>query len=751
MRPPSPAPSPSATPRPLHSRRAVDTLLLAGLQAHRQGQRLALSAARHPRLQAHLAQPWLSTVLGCVGDALSDPGRQAQAQDWLLAWGLSQLRPDRGSDLDGILPPWWLHSTAWRPLLAVAAFHGFLPVPAFPSHYRRRPDESVIDNLAGLWSVGPSTLYRYIDKGRRLLADVFLVAEPSGMALLGLRDAVHRQLCALQGQVPDADWHRRQARVAQSEERITDALWHLLRADDLDASLQLLHRHALQAAAHDEIDVIVARWESSRPEPALRFEFALAMAAVWRHRRDLHKESELLQRALRLAGELNQPLLFGRVYAAHGRLYELRDTDRSFACYDDSLAYLQQAISAVDEVARQAARTEYARVLIHLAWLHLRRNDPKAEPLLQQVGQLARDQPLPEEVIGELEQVWGEYWRCNSDLPKALEHKQRALNLFERLGDRRSTLLTYNNLSLIYGEIRQFERALHYGQRVLAEAQKAPVELEILAGAHGNLGVAHFYQGQLDEAIDAYGQSLALAERAGLTRHMATAHFNLAEACYRRFALRRDPADVRDGDRHAAEAARLGEAANQTALVLASRELKEQLLPESTALDRLVSGEVVAHGDEIAEIQRLRQSLALPQAMAIQVRTRLAIARSYLAIATREREAALSLAAAHGLSGQLDDALAELRSTFERSLSQEELRDDLWRQRAADLLDEGRRRRVLAHLHEQGAVNKSAYAGLAGLGLATASKHLGQLAERGLLVQTGKGPATRYLLPAQAP
>jgi len=693
-----------------------------------------------------MVHPWLATALGCLGDALPDPVQQAQ--DWLLGWGLSQLRPDRGSDLDGIQPQWWLHSTAWRPLLAVAAFHGFLAVPAFPSHYRRRPDESVIDNLAGLWSVGPSTLYRYIDKGRRLLADVFVAAEPSGLALLGLRDAVHRRVCDALGEVPDADWHRRQARAAQSEERVTDALWHLMRADDLEACLQLLHRHALQAAAHEEVDAIVARWEASRPDPGVRLEFALAMAAVWRHRRDLHKESELLQRALRLADELNQPLLFGRVYAAHGRLYELRDPDRSFACYDDSVAYLQQAIGAADEVAREAARTEYARVLIHLAWLHLRRNDPKAEPLLQQVGQLARDRPLPEDVAGELEQVWGEYWRCNNDLRKALEHKQRALNLFERLGDRRSTLLTYNNLSLIYGETRQFERALYYGQRVIAESQKAPVELEILAGAHGNLGVAYFYQEQLDEAIAAYRQSLALAERAGLTRHVATAHFNLAEACYRRFSLNRDPADVRDGDLHAAEAARLGEAANQTALVLASRELKAQLLPESTALDRLVSGEVVAHGDEIAEIQRLRQSLALPQPVPSQVRTRLAIARGYLAIAMRERETALSLAAANGLAGQFDDALGELRATFERSLSVEEQRDALWKTQAGDLLDEGRRRRLLAHLHEQGTVNKSAFATLGGLGLATASKHLGLLTERGLLVQSGKGPATRYRLPA---
>jgi Fic family protein len=54
---------------------------------------------------------------------------------------------------------------------------------------------------------------------------------------------------------------------------------------------------------------------------------------------------------------------------------------------------------------------------------------------------------------------------------------------------------------------------------------------------------------------------------------------------------------------------------------------------------------------------------------------------------------------------------------------------------------------VLQHVLQEGSVNKSGYARLCGVGLATASKQLGQLAERGLLVQTGKGPRTRYQLP----
>ena len=55
--------------------------------------------------------------------------------------------------------------------------------------------------------------------------------------------------------------------------------------------------------------------------------------------------------------------------------------------------------------------------------------------------------------------------------------------------------------------------------------------------------------------------------------------------------------------------------------------------------------------------------------------------------------------------------------------------------------------RVIEHLALHGSLQKRHYAALSGLGLATASKHLVELSARGLLQQTGKGPATRYTLP----
>jgi Fic family protein len=147
-------------------------------------------------------------------------------------------------------------------------------------------------------------------------------------------------------------------------------------------------------------------------------------------------------------------------------------------------------------------------------------------------------------------------------------------------------------------------------------------------------------------------------------------------------------------------------------------------------------------------VRRHREQLAVPGAPQDHVGAHLAIARAYLSIAMKEREAALSLIERHGLGQRFIDEIESLRQTFDRELTREQKLAAQWRQATADLLSAQRCAAVLEALMASGYVNKSAYAELCALSPATASKHLGTLAERGLLVQTGRGPATRYLLPA---
>jgi len=253
-----------------------------------------------------------------------------------------------------------------------------------------------------------------------------------------------------------------------------------------------------------------------------------------------------------------------------------------------------------------------------------------------------------------------------------------------------------------------------------------------------------------DAAIAHYQAALALARESHQHVIVNRARYSLAEAHFKRFQMTADPVDEQTGDAHVAAGLAAAPAETEAHLREGMRTVKEEILgtQPSPALERLIPEEHAAHPEEMAEVQRQRTVLAVPMPPEVQVRAHIAIARAYLAISTKEREAALALIQKHQLSDDFDADFAALHSTFQRELTREQRLAAVWQEQAADLLHE-HCVPVLGHVLRQGAINKSAYAELCGVGAATASKHLGLLAQRGLLEQTGKGPSTRYLLPAE--
>jgi tetratricopeptide (TPR) repeat protein len=739
------------SPRSRLSRRAIEALLVAGLTDLRQGRAVA-PGNRYRRLREGLERPLLQTLTSTIGDLVPVAERDGEAVRVLLQWAIEQLRPDRRPGLEGVDERAWLHSTSWRPLLAMACHHGLLSIPDFPGRYRRHPAESAIENLCGIWAVGPSTVYRYLDKGRRQLVDLFDGPPLSGSQLLSLRRNAHAWL---NRRPPPASgwpaWHQARADACLLGGDVSNALWHLSRSGEFGTLLDVLRRHGSEAAGSPETDALLTELENDNGLGVdKRIELDLRRALLSHYRHDITRENEALGRALRSAELHGEPSLLGMAQAAMARFFEERDRDRAIACYEESLGYLKRVIEQPGHPNRNRAVNEYASGLVHLAWLYLRRNNPKAKTLLEQFANVSAGTPLEEETIGALEQTWGEYWRCVGNPRQALEHKHRALAIFERIGDLRSTLSTYNNLSLIYSDSKDFEQAIEYGSKVVAAAKHQSVEPELLSSVHCNLGVAYFSLGHLDQAITHYEASRAAAEQAGLRSLLVVSQYNLAEAHYERFKQHADRQDELQGDSYAAAAARLSTEDKAHAQAEAARALKREILGTGEGPDRLLPAEHAAHFAEMTEIERLRLGLALPQAAEEQVRVHLAIARAYLAIATKEREAALAIASRHGLqSADFQGELETLRSTFSRELTREQHLYEAWNSRSSDLLAKERRQSVLTHVLAQGSINKSTYAEVAAVSLATASKHLGLLAERGLLVQTGKGPSTRYLLPAQ--
>lgn len=709
---------------------------------------------RRPRLTGALGRRLLPPVRAVAGSALA--GEQGDAGAWQL-WlraNLARLRPDGGYGLEVVEQADWIERTAWRPLLAVLCHHGIVPVADFAQVYRPRPEDSAAHRLCGLWDVAPSTFYRYVDKGKRLLADLAFETPLQGQHALArdslLQHEVYR-LLQLHDAPARAAWHAREARRAVHEARDgRAALWHMLRAGDSAGFIQCLRRFCVEMASHADTDALLQQMLQPGLHWRLRFELCLAQAALWHVRGDGAAELRACDEALHLANAASDKLALGIVYGALGKFNEPRDPDRAFACYQESVEFLQQA-GLQDEPAQADADVlaEYVSTLVKLAWLYVLRNDPRSKTVLDRAETLRGHCEQAGEVIASLEQTWGEYWRRGGDLRRALEHKHRALHMYERLGDQQSILKTYGNLSLIYGDAKDFARAIDFSQRVLDMAQRFTVEPETLAATHLHLGATYFWQGRYDPALEHYQTALRLSQQARLNVLVGRAHYNLAEAYYKRFQALDEADDERRGDEHTAAALATFPDGGDPAAADATRKLKLDILGPRTGefYDRLLPAEFAAHFEEMAQVQRQRAALALPMAPPLQVEAHLAIARAYLQISIKEREAAVALIAKHGLSERFAPQLEQLRHLFDRDLNREQRLAARWRSAAADLLRPQRAYEVLQHLLQEGSVNKSAYARLCRVGLATASKHLGQLAERGLLVQTGKGPSTRYELP----
>jgi tetratricopeptide (TPR) repeat protein len=474
-----------------------------------------------------------------------------------------------------------------------------------------------------------------------------------------------------------------------------------------------------------------------------QFDLWMARALLGRTRNAAEREQQAYERALQIATATGDRVLLGIAYGALGKFYEARDGDRAFACYEDSAEFLRDAGSG-DAVAA----AHYVTTLVRLAWLYAMRNDPRSRAVLDRAESLRGGLAIADDVLGMLEQTWGEYWRRAGELRKALDHKYRALNIFERLADQRSVLVTYLNLSSIHAETREFDRAIDYALRILDLASRQVVEPAIVASTHLNLGATYYWQARYDAAIEQYQLALDCSLRARLRLQANRAHYNLAEAYYKRFQIAGDLEDERRGDLHAAASINAPLAETTQALVEASRTLKAEVLGDQAgpAKDRMLPEESAVHFDEMSDVQRHRAVLAVPMSPEAHVRARLAIANAYLAISVKEREAARQLIERHGLSDSFASAIGQLRETFDRNLTREQRLLEQWKHQAGDLLDEPRRAKLIAHLARDGHINKSGYGVLCAVSAATASKHLVALAERGLLVQTGKGPSTRYLL-----
>ena len=729
----------------------VDALLDAALQGQRSGA-LADLVREHPRAARWLLRRHVALIRGTAGDAIGG-AEWPRLAALTLRWLVTQLRPDAAGSFEAIDDAAWLDLSSWRPMLAMASHAGYLRVPDFPRRYRRRVGEAAIDNLCGLWDVGASTVYRTLERARRSMALVLMSAAPDAARCLSLRRFVLLDVQSRLGLADGAElraWHHQQMERARVFQDPAAELWHAWQASDQAAFIHTLRRHATVLASAPETESLVQRIAPTLQTPRLQVDLWLARAALARTRNAAERELRAYEHARQLAQAAEDRLLLGIVYSELGKYYEARDADRAFASYQDSADFLRDLNPDATDAP---ALGQYALTLTRLAWLLVLRNDERSRALLDRAELLVPRLAAASEVTGMLAQVWAEYWRRAGKNGLALEYRYRALNIFERIGDRRSVLATTVNLVTMHGESGNHARALECAELVFAAAREGAVEPAMLASTRLNLGLAHVAHGELAAAMSEFHQALQLCLQVGLRLHAFRARHNLAEAYYLRFRDCGDPEDERQGDAQVAAALAAPESDSSPAAIDSTRQLKQEVLGDAlkarsaTEADRLLPSETATHLAEMNEVEVQRRILAVPAEPATHVRAHLAIARAYMAISTKEREAALSLVAGQGLRARFASEFDELQLTFHRELTREQQVANAWKQAAADIVDDAHRLPLIASLLRQGSVNKSRYAEVRNVSPATASKHLGLLTERGLLTQSGKGPSTRYELP----
>jgi tetratricopeptide (TPR) repeat protein len=731
----------------------LDAALDAALTAHRVGT-LAALCKQHPRLARGLLRRFAAPSLWFLRS--QEATELAWAVGTFVGWLMGQARPD-GLDAAQLIPRHaWLGSAAWRALLAVMAHNGFATVPSFPERYRARDGEPAFEHLCGLWEVAPSSFYRYVERGREQLIAVALQV-PADTALPALCE--HFQQAVFRRESAD-DTHVQRlllqaARAAALDSRAYDAaLWYAVRTGNVDAVSLVMERGCNELAAGPVVDPLLKRFEPADASEAALVRFRLAHVSLARVRGQTEQEQQHLDEALRIASRSGDPVLLGDVYGARGRHVEPRDVDRAIADYNASIEHYEP-VARDDDGGAGAERTRSARVglltsLVRLAYLYLRRGDPRCKALLERANDVRASCDAPLDVQAMIESAWGEQRQRERDTSAAIEALLRALLLYERSGNRQQMLRVQASLVSLYGKAKDAPKALEYARLVFAFAESGGVvEPQSLSATHLNLGIAYFWDAHIDEALHHYQQALAIATQASLKTLMGRAHFNLAELFYKRFQMQGQPQDEQHGDTHVGLSKAIWALGGDKAAGEATSNLKRTMLGQQDQLmyERMLPGELAAHFDEMSEIQTQRLRLGMPTGDADeQIRAHLRIAQAYTRIAVKEREAAVALMHKQGRGERFAAELRGLKTTFEQALTQESVIAARWQGHAGCPVALEQIEAVIRHGLQEAGLTKSGYASLCRVSPATASKHLAALAQLGLLEQAGRGPATRYLV-----
>ncbi len=194
--------------------------------------------------------------------------------------------------------------------------------------------------------------------------------------------------------------------------------------------------------------------------------------------------------------------------------------------HEDSLKLL--------ELAREAARMigdvgAEGRVLSRRAYLEKELGDiARAEITYLSIFDLLENTPH-DEIIGQVCKALGDLYKAKSDYAAGIKVLDRALEIYNRLGDRLGLSHTFNNLGNLYWISGRLDKALDHYLKAL-DIQKEIDSRGDIASTLTNIGTVYCVKGDYSKGIEYFRDSLTIKEQIGDKGEIAVTWNNLGLA-----------------------------------------------------------------------------------------------------------------------------------------------------------------------------------------------------------------------------
>lgn len=503
-------------------------------------------------------------------------------------------------------------------------------------------------------------------------------------------------------------WHQRAAHYYETQCNYMEAARHWQFAGGGETAARLLIEHAatlIKSMKGEELDELLAAFQPADVAPSTWARLKLLEGQIAEVRANLPKAMLAYEAAL----GAEQVVIKVEAHYRLAKILEYRNVDEALVHYERGISLLEQT---------SADNPLLVKMYIHRSWIFIqhRQDLPRADASLQRAKALI--DPANREDYADLYNASGELFHREGKWAYAIDDRLQAWLAAKESNDLARIVKIGYNLGGDYAECRRFPQALTYlnQSRTLALTNGM---LDIAALCQEVIGICYFYQADYAAAIHSYEAAYALFAQVQNQTALTNACFNLAEA-------------------HAISG-------NRTQ---ARRYYDEGLALAATLIQTSADAESLLIVQRFAELkQQYPLLLADPDKVNARQQRALAYVRRHGAISNREYRtlngvqnktaaAELTALAAQQLLMKSGQGAATVYRLPPTAATVTALPPDL----------NLRQRQAVAYVQDHGQISNRVYRALTQVGNKAAASDLQELVAKGILIQSGKGPATVYRL-----